>query len=142
MSNITRSLQRLLPQALPPVLKHHPANIYQVLSRTPNAVGKEVHQIRWSEKQISDSFWRVTRAQFKCNGTHGKAWGQLYWKGTPARIFHPIQDQAGTTPGKLVTIGKDERIRGALKYKWTEGRSVAPPLKSVSVQFESLDFEK
>jgi small subunit ribosomal protein S34 len=82
MSNITRSLQRLLPQAsLPPVLKHHPANLYQVLSRTPSAVGKEMHQIRWSEKHISDSYWRVTRTQFKCNGTHGKAWGQLYWKG-------------------------------------------------------------
>ncbi|KAJ7774220.1 hypothetical protein DFH07DRAFT_800700 [Mycena maculata] len=108
MANITRSLQRLLPRALPPALKHHPANLYQVLSRTPNPIGKEIHQIRWSEKHISDSFWRVTRAQFKCNGVHGKAWGQLYWK------------------GKLVTEGKEERIRGALKYKWSEGHSAAP----------------
>ncbi|KAJ7688437.1 hypothetical protein B0H17DRAFT_1012681 [Mycena rosella] len=112
MSNIGRSLQRLLPIALPPALKNHPANLYQVLSRTPNAVGKEVHQIRWSEKHISDSFWRVTRARFKCNGTHGKAWGQLYWK------------------GQLVTTGRDEPIRGALKYKWAEGPSIAPKLKS------------
>ncbi|KAF7353047.1 hypothetical protein MVEN_01272400 [Mycena venus] len=116
MSTIARSLQRLLPrQTVPPALKDHPANLYQVLSRTPNCVGKEIHQIRWSQKHISDSFWRITRAQFKCNGDHGKAWGQLYWK------------------GKLVTTGRDEPIRGALKYKWQAGRSAAPtptPVKS------------
>ncbi|KAJ7228948.1 hypothetical protein GGX14DRAFT_415932 [Mycena pura] len=89
MANITRTLQRLLPgaQALPPALKKHPANLYEVLSRTPNAIGKEVHQLRWSEKRISDSYWRVTRAQFKCNGEHGKAWGQLYWKGLSPLSF-------------------------------------------------------
>jgi small subunit ribosomal protein S34 len=82
MATIARSLQRLLPrQSAPPALKDHPASLYQVLSRTPNVVGKEIHQIRWSQKHISDSFWHVTRAQFKCNGTHGKAWGKLYWKG-------------------------------------------------------------
>ncbi|KAJ7283501.1 hypothetical protein C8J57DRAFT_1171196 [Mycena rebaudengoi] len=111
-NNIARTLQRLLPQALPPTLKQHPANLYQVLSRTPSAIGREVHQIRWSGKHISDSYWRVTRARFKCNGTHGKAWGQLYWK------------------GKLVTKGPDELIRGALKYKWIEGRSLAPTIKN------------
>ncbi|KAJ7117304.1 hypothetical protein C8R43DRAFT_1077647 [Mycena crocata] len=112
--DITRSLQRLqrlLPQTLPPTLKHHPANLYQVLTRTPPAVGKEVHQTRWSEKHISGSYWRITRAQFKCNGSHGKAWGQLYWK------------------GKLVTPGREERIPGALKYKWVEGHSLVPPIK-------------
>ncbi|KAJ7067985.1 hypothetical protein C8F01DRAFT_1016949 [Mycena amicta] len=102
------ALQRLLPsRALPPVLKSHPANLYQVLSRSPNVVGRDVHQIRWSGKNISDSYWRVTRARFKCNGTHGKVWGQLYWK------------------GKLVTTGRDERIRGALKYKWSDGSSTS-----------------
>ncbi|KAJ7499219.1 hypothetical protein FB451DRAFT_1118184 [Mycena latifolia] len=111
MSNIHRSLQRLLPKALPPALKQHPANLYRILSRTPNPVGKEVYQLRWSDKHISDSFWRVTRARFKCNGDHGKTWGQLYWK------------------GKLVTTGRDEPIRGALKYKWAEGRS-APTIQS------------
>ncbi|KAJ7873274.1 hypothetical protein B0H14DRAFT_141903 [Mycena olivaceomarginata] len=109
MATIARSLQRLLPrQSAPPALKDHPASLYQVLSRTPNVVGKEIHQIRWSQKHISDSFWHVTRAQFKCNGTHGKAWGKLYWK------------------GKLVTTGRDEPIRGGLKYKWKYGRSAAP----------------
>ncbi|KAJ7095098.1 hypothetical protein B0H15DRAFT_880870 [Mycena belliarum] len=112
MSSIERSLQRLLPKTLPPALKQHPSNVYRVLSRTPNPVGKEVHQIRWSDKHIPDSFWRVTRARFKCNGDHGKAWGQLYWK------------------GKLVTPGRDERIRGSLKYKWAEGRSSPAAIKS------------
>ncbi|KAF7301540.1 hypothetical protein MIND_00719500 [Mycena indigotica] len=109
MASLTQTLQRLLPssQALPPILKSNPANLYEVLSRSQNVAGKEVHQVRWSGKQISDSYWRVTRAQFKCNGKHGKAWGQLYWK------------------GKLVTVGRDERIRGALKYKWCDGPSVA-----------------
>ncbi|KAK7061463.1 hypothetical protein R3P38DRAFT_2829668 [Favolaschia claudopus] len=117
MATVAKSLQRLLPrQAIPPVLKHNAANLYQVLSRTPNAVGKEVHQIRWSRKHISDSFWRITRAQFKCNGDHGKAWGQLYWK------------------GKLVTEGREELIRGGLKYKWREGRSAAPAPLPVEVE--------
>ncbi|CAK5275784.1 unnamed protein product [Mycena citricolor] len=113
--SISRSLQQLLPatRPLPPALKTHPANLFKVLARTPNVVGKEVHQIRWSDKQISDCYWRVTRGRFKCNGDHGKLWGQLYWK------------------GKLVTKGVDERIRGSLKYKWIDGRSkakeVSPP---------------
>jgi hypothetical protein len=34
-------------------------------------------------------------------------------------------------PGKLVTKGPDELIRGALKYKWIEGRSLAPTIKNV-----------
>lgn len=69
-------------------------------------MGKKVHQFRWSEKQIPDSYWVVTRAKFKCEGKHGKAWGMLYWK------------------DKLVST-KEERIRGALKYTWKEGHSVA-----------------
>ncbi|KAJ6599365.1 hypothetical protein DFH09DRAFT_1130862 [Mycena vulgaris] len=134
MSSITRSLQRLLPQqALPPALKHHPANLYQVLSRTPNPVGKEVHQLRWGDKHIEDSFWRVTRARFKLNGSHGKAWGQLYWKGQ-SPLSNQISTPTRNPKGKLVTTGRDEPIRGALKYKWTEGRSRAPTLKSVSIR--------
>ncbi|KAF8897233.1 hypothetical protein BD779DRAFT_360643 [Infundibulicybe gibba] len=103
--NIARSLQNLLPKKLPPALAGRPGNLYEVLSRTPSGgVGKEVHQIRWGQKQISDSYWVVTRSRFKCEGKHGKAWGQLYWK------------------GKLVSP-REEPIRGSLKYTWTEGRS-------------------
>ncbi|TFK74480.1 hypothetical protein BDN72DRAFT_725296, partial [Pluteus cervinus] len=104
-TNLARSLQKLLPQKLPPSLVQKPGNLYEVLSKTPTGgVGKEVYQLRWNDKGITESFWLITRTKFKCEGTHGKAWGKLYWK------------------GKLVNQ-KEEIIPGALKYSWTEGRS-------------------
>ena len=84
---LARSIQNLLPNKLPPSLSARPGNLYEVISRTPGGgVGKKVHQIRWSQKQIPDSYWVVTRAKFKCEGKHGKAWGKLYWKGRLAGI--------------------------------------------------------
>ncbi|KAG9219276.1 hypothetical protein CCMSSC00406_0001686 [Pleurotus cornucopiae] len=101
--NLSKALQHLLPKELPPSLSAKPGNLYEVLSRTPaGGVGRKVHQLRWSDKQIPDSFWLVTRSQFKCEGKHGKAWGRLYWK------------------GKLVSE-KEEKISGALKYRWATG---------------------
>jgi len=86
MSAVTQALRRFVPLKkcdLPPVLKVTTGNLYQVLSRTPSGgVGTEVHQTRWSQKQISDSYWVITRSKFKDEGQHGKAWGKLYWKGT------------------------------------------------------------
>ncbi|GLB33510.1 putative mitochondrial 28S ribosomal protein S34 [Lyophyllum shimeji] len=106
-SGIAQSIQKLLPNKLPPSLVPRTGNLYEVLSRSPGGgVGTKVHQIRWSEKQIGDSYWVVTRSRFKCEGKHGKAWGLLYWK------------------NKLVSP-REERIRGSLKYTWAEGRSVA-----------------
>ncbi|KAJ3857147.1 hypothetical protein EV368DRAFT_71168 [Lentinula lateritia] len=103
--NIGKSLRRLLPRALPPSLVAHPGNLYEVLSRTPSGgVGKRVYQPRWSQKNILDCYWVVTRSQFKCEGKHGKAWGKLFWK------------------GRLVST-TEERIRGSLKYTWAEGQS-------------------
>ncbi|KAF9057435.1 hypothetical protein BJ165DRAFT_1420374 [Panaeolus papilionaceus] len=111
-SSITRTLQQLIPlkkAELPPVLAPRAGNLYEVLSRTPQGgVGSTVHQMRWSSKQIDNSYWVVTRTKFKCEGKHGKAWGQLYWK------------------GKLVSP-REELIRGALKYSWKEGHSKALP---------------
>ena len=81
-TNISHSLQKLLPKTLPPSLQNNPGNLYQVLSRTPSGgVGKRVYQLRWSEKGIEDCYWIVTQSRFKCEGKHGKAWGHLYWKG-------------------------------------------------------------
>jgi small subunit ribosomal protein S34 len=84
-SKFAQSLKRLLPltkSQLPPALKPQTGNLYQILSRTPTGgVGTEVHQLRWSEKEISNSYWVITRSKLKCGGKHGKAWGQLYWKG-------------------------------------------------------------
>ncbi|KAG6831890.1 hypothetical protein H0H92_007007 [Tricholoma furcatifolium] len=110
-SNLVRSIQKLLPNTLPPSLNPNPGNLYEVLARTSDGgVGRSVHQIRWGEKQIEGSYWLVTRSQFKCEGKHGKAWGLLYWK------------------NKCVSP-REERIKGALKYKWNEGSSVAKKIK-------------
>jgi len=109
-TSIGQSLKRLLPlkkAQLPPALRPQTGNLYQILSRTPaGGIGTEVHQLRWSEKQISDSYWVITRSKFKCGGNHGRAWGRLYWKGVPV------------SP-------REELIRGALKYSWKDGRSKA-----------------
>ncbi|KAG5644581.1 hypothetical protein DXG03_008155 [Asterophora parasitica] len=107
LSGVARSIQKLLPNSLPPSLASRPGNLYEIISRAPDGgVGRKVHQIRWNEKQIGESYWLVTRSQFKCQGKHGKAWGLLFWK------------------DKLVSE-KEERIRGSLKYTWSEGPSVA-----------------
>ncbi|KAJ2933450.1 hypothetical protein H1R20_g3618, partial [Candolleomyces eurysporus] len=103
--SVAESIQRLLPKDLPPSLAPKIGNLYEVLSRTPTGgVGKKVYQLRWKGKQIDDCYWVVTRSKFKCEGSHGKAWGHLYWK------------------GKNVSP-REERIRGALKYSWAEGSS-------------------
>ncbi|KAF8351188.1 hypothetical protein F5887DRAFT_875517 [Amanita rubescens] len=107
--NIARSLKKLLPNDLPPSLTSRSGNLYEVLSRKPDGgVGKEIHQMRWNNKQIEGSYWKVTRSKFRCEGKCGTAWGILYWK------------------GKRVTA-REEEIRGGLKYTWAEGRS--KPLK-------------
>ncbi|KAF8165054.1 hypothetical protein B0H34DRAFT_687602 [Crassisporium funariophilum] len=117
-STLSQALQRLLPvkkTALPPVLKASTGNLYEVLSRTPTGgIGAEVHQLRWSKKQIPDSYWVVTRSRFKCDGKHGKAWGRLYWKG-------------------VLVSAREEQIRGSLKYTWKDGRS-KPEMTSSSTQ--------
>ncbi|KAF8901641.1 hypothetical protein CPB84DRAFT_1815101 [Gymnopilus junonius] len=108
-TSVANTIKRLLPvkaSELPPVLRPSSGNLYEVLSRTPSGgIGTEIHQTRWTNKNIGDSYWVVTSSQFKCEGKHGKAWGRLYWK------------------GKLVSP-RDERIRGALKYSWQEGYNV------------------
>ncbi|KIY45868.1 hypothetical protein FISHEDRAFT_30124, partial [Fistulina hepatica ATCC 64428] len=103
--SLLSTIQKLLPSTLPPSLSTVPGNLYAVISRTPSGgVGKKFHQLRWSKKGIKDSYWVVTKSKFKCEGNHGKAWGQLYWK------------------GKLVTP-QPTRIPGSLKYVWMEGSS-------------------
>ncbi|KAF9452169.1 hypothetical protein P691DRAFT_722475 [Macrolepiota fuliginosa MF-IS2] len=104
---VAKSLLKLLPKDLPPALRpKNSGNLYEVLSRTPNVEGLEVHQTRWSDKRVSNSYWKITDARFKCEGKHGKAWGILYWRG---KKMSP----------------QPELIRGGLKYVWKEGRSSA-----------------
>lgn len=71
----------------------------------------------------------MTRAKFKLEGKHGKAWGKLFWKG--ARSFESLWMYRivlirARCAGRNVTKGQDERIRGALKYTWVEGVSTPP----------------
>ncbi|ESK93718.1 hypothetical protein Moror_1416 [Moniliophthora roreri MCA 2997] len=105
--DLSRTLQKLLPKKLPPSLTTPKGNLFEVLSKTASGgVGKHVYQTRWSRKQISDSYWVVTRTKLKCEGKHGKAWGKLVWR------------------GKEVSE-REELIRGSLKYNWAEGHSKA-----------------
>lgn len=121
MERAVRAIQSLLPSTLPPSLRTTPANLYQVLSRAPGGgVGLRVHQIRWTEKGIRNCYWQVTRTRLKLEGSHGKAWGKLYWKGE----FLPL----GGRPSLMDYAGKqiserEERINGSLKYKWSTGAS-------------------
>lgn len=95
-ATISQTITRRLPLknvALPPVLKPCKGNLYEVLSRTPaGGIGAEVYQTRWTQKNIKDSYWVVTRSIFKAEGKHGRAWGRLYWKGSPIRLI-PIANE-------------------------------------------------
>ncbi|KAJ7591364.1 hypothetical protein C8J56DRAFT_781674 [Mycena floridula] len=104
--SIAVALKKLLPKELPPSLYAGPGRLDEILARTPRGgVGSQVHPVRWSHKQIKDSWWLVTRSTMKCEGKHGKAWGILYWKGKR-------------------TSEKERPIPGILKYTWAEGSSV------------------
>ena len=128
-SMIAQSLRRLLPlkkSQLPPALRPQTGNLYQILSRTPTGgVGTEVHQLRWSEKQISDSYWVITRSKFKCGGNHGKAWGRLYWKGLLNLTSWLLTQSRMTYILGVLVSPREELIRGALKHAWKDGRSKA-----------------
>ncbi|KAH9843952.1 uncharacterized protein C8Q71DRAFT_730674 [Rhodofomes roseus] len=105
MSRITGAIRRLLPKQLPPSLSNRPGNLYEVLSRYPqDGVGQVVHQTRWTTRGITDCYWEVTRTKLKLEGTHGKAWGYLTWRGKR------LSEQ-------------DEKIPGGLKYRWAPGAS-------------------
>ena len=81
-TGVASALKKLLPSNLPPSLSSRPGNLYQVLSRYPrDGVGQRVYQTRWGMKGIEDCYWEVTRTKLKLEGTHGKAWGRLIWRG-------------------------------------------------------------
>jgi small subunit ribosomal protein S34 len=81
-ASVVTALQKLLPKKLPLGLTTKPANLFQVLSRYPtDGVGQRVHQTRWTAKGIVDCYWVITRTSLKNDGTHGKAWGRLVWRG-------------------------------------------------------------
>ena len=76
------TLSKLLPKSTTELLSNHPRTLYETLSRLPHdGVGSRVFQTRWQSKGIRGCFWEVTRVKLKLNGTHGKAWGKLTWRG-------------------------------------------------------------
>ena len=98
-------------------------NLYEVLSQSPgNCLGRRVYQTRWRAKGITGCYWEITKAQFKCEGKHGKAWGQLHWRGEYQWNFTKVLRKF-IVLGKVVTEKEEERVRGALKYNWQEGVS-------------------
>ncbi|THH11286.1 hypothetical protein EW145_g763 [Phellinidium pouzarii] len=112
-SALPRALAALIPEAASETLANKPRNLYSTLSRLPeDGIGARVFQTRWQSKGIEGCFWEVSRVRLKCEGTHGKAWGKLVWR------------------GKLVSE-KEERIRGGLKYKWNIGHSTGKNLPLV-----------
>lgn len=134
-AEVAAAIKKLLPSKLPPSLSSQPANLYQVLSRYPrDGVGQRIHQTRWGVKGIEGCYWKVSRTKLKLEGTHGKAWGRLYWRGMhPSLAVHPYSfflsfdaDLIWLHVGKCVSE-QDEKIPGGLKYKWIEGESRAPP---------------
>lgn len=134
LSKASRAIESFLPAQVPPSLDKRAATLPQVLSRYPHdGVGLKVHQCRWGHKGIDNSYYLVTRSKLKLEGKHGKAWGKLFWKGTPSCNALPTLRTGSLTPAVEIT-GKavsdtDELISGSLKYNWRAGPSnvVAPP---------------
>ncbi|CUA70229.1 hypothetical protein RSOLAG22IIIB_00580 [Rhizoctonia solani] len=85
-------------------------SLFAVLSRLPDdGVGQRVTQPRWSEKGIQGSYYTVTRVRLRANGTTGDVYGRYTWK------------------GKLLSNGKEQKIRGGHKYAW---KHVTEPIAS------------
>ncbi|KAI0034101.1 hypothetical protein K488DRAFT_10332, partial [Vararia minispora EC-137] len=107
-SSLAKTIRTILPKNPGSSLSDKGGNLYEVLSRqVHDGIGTTVYQKRWTGKNIVGSYWRVTQVTLKDRGTRGKAWGRLVWKGKEVN-------------------GKDERIRGGLKYTW--GKGVSGPL--------------
>ena len=83
------SLKKLIPPSTVAQISNQPRNLYQTLSRLPkDGVGSRVFQTRWQSKGIEGCFWEITRVSLKMEGTHGKAWGKLVWRGeSHKRLF-------------------------------------------------------
>ncbi|TDL29162.1 hypothetical protein BD410DRAFT_6893 [Rickenella mellea] len=105
-------------------LSAQPRNLFETLSRMPHdGVGARVFQTRWQSKGIEGCCWNITRVQTKLDGTRGKAWGMLVWR------------------GKEVSE-REEQIRGGLKWKWAPGVSTGDKLKLVQPVPSPLGYDK
>ena len=81
-SALPRAIAGLVPKEASEALQNNPRNLFETLSRLPNdGVGSRVFQTRWQSKGIEGCFYEVTRVKLKHEGTGGKAWGWLVWRG-------------------------------------------------------------
>ncbi|KAL5488301.1 hypothetical protein ACEPAI_6409 [Sanghuangporus weigelae] len=110
---LPRAIAGLVQKETAEAIQNKPRNLFETLSRLPNdGVGARVFQTRWQSKGIEGCFFEVSRVKLKHEGTRGKAWGRLVWRGKP--------------------VGeKEEYIPGALKYMWSEGVSKGQNLRAV-----------
>ncbi|KAG9101074.1 hypothetical protein FS749_010480 [Ceratobasidium sp. UAMH 11750] len=100
-----------LPKAASSVL-HKPKSLFEVISRLPNdGLGQRVTQARWGHKGIENSYYTITKARLRANGTTGDVRGAFVWK------------------GKL--ISKEQKIRGGHKHAW---KHLPPPEQLVERQ--------
>ncbi|PAV20524.1 hypothetical protein PNOK_0315100 [Pyrrhoderma noxium] len=113
---LPRALLNLVDKSISENLTNNakPSNLFETLSRLPDdGVGSRVHQTRWSSKGIEGCYWEISRVRLEHEGTRGKAWGRLVWR------------------GKVINEEKEEKIRGVLKYMWATGASTGKNLKAV-----------
>ena len=119
---VPKAISGLVPKEMTEPLVKKPRNLYETLSRLPaDGVGSRVYQTRWTAKGIGGCFWEVSRVSLKKEGTHGKAWGRLVWRGEMRFEFVHLVN-AHELAGKPINE-KEEKIRGSLKYLWMDGVS-------------------
>jgi len=83
LNRLPEAAARLVPNLS--VLTNNPTSLYKTLSRLPrNGVGAKIIETRWAQKNFKDCYWVVSRSHLKLDGAHGKAYGQLHWRGTCA----------------------------------------------------------
>ncbi|EJD00892.1 uncharacterized protein FOMMEDRAFT_110293 [Fomitiporia mediterranea MF3/22] len=102
---LPRAIANLIPKETVEALSNKPRNLYETLARLPrDGVGARVFQTRWQSKGIEGSFWEISRVKLEHEGTRGRAWGRLVWRGKPVSE-------------------REEVVRGGLKYMWAQGVS-------------------
>ncbi|KAL5636964.1 hypothetical protein ACGC1H_000814 [Rhizoctonia solani] len=89
-------------------------SLFALLSRLPNdGVGQRVTQSRWGAKGIENSYYTVTRVRLRAKGKTGDAYGAFTWK------------------GKLLSNGKEQKIRGGHKYAWKHIAGLTEPIAAI-----------
>ena len=87
-SALPRALSGLVQKETAEAIQNKPRNLYETLARLPNdGVGARVFQTRWQSKGIEGCYYEVSRVKLKLEGTRGKAWGRLVWRGVLRLCF-------------------------------------------------------